>query len=677
MFSTSKSLFRNPTGGGGGPTDPSFAYVPLLLNTTSTNGQQNNTFLDSSTNNFTITRNGTPTQGSITPYWPNGQWSNYFVAVNTIFNSSISSMNFGASTNFTIEAWVNWPAAAGANQTFFELTGTTRMILGRTTTGFRAYWNGPERGAAYTFAVGTWYHIAVVRNSGTVSFYINGSLLTSFSDTITWTGITRFNIGSNSSDFEPMTGYVSNLRVVNGTAVYTSAFTPPTSPLTAITNTQLLTCQSNRFRDNSTNNYTFSFVGTPRVQAFQPFSPTASYTTALYGGSGYFGGSTDSLSLSQATAFSLGTGDFTVEGWAYPTANPSVNTFWTLIDARGNISSIPWAAGARLVGGVLRATFFNGADIQGSIAVPLNTWTHLAFSRSGTTLRIFVNGVLDSTSTMSTNLNVTGTQYIGSLFDPNTGVTGYISNLRLVKGTAVYTGAFTPPTLAPLTTAGSTSAASYPSTTNVNTSFAASSTSLLLNFTNAGIYDAAVQNNAITVGNAQVSIAQSKWSPTSMAFDGNGDYLNIPSSQGLNLGTGSLTVEAWVYLSAMSGDYFIVSSTGAGGGFFGFRSGTDIGYGRTGIAWDYQAASGMVINNWYHVAWSRNGTSMRIFVNGSQVGATQTTSQAYDLSTTSTAVGSAGATLYLNGYIQDLRITRGIGRYTANFSVPTAAFPTR
>jgi hypothetical protein len=206
---------------------------------------------------------------------------------------------------------------------------------------------------------------------------------------------------------------------------------------------------------------------------------------------------------------------------------------------------------------------------------------------------------------------------------------------------------------------------------------AITNTALLTNFTNAGIYDAAVQNNAITVADAQVSTTQSKWSPTSVRFDGSGDYLNIPSSQGLNLGTGSLTIEAWVYLSAMSGDYFIVSSVGAGGGFFGFRSGTDIGYGRTGIAWDYQAASGMVINNWYHVAWSRNGTSMRIFVNGSQVGATQTTSQAYDLSTTSTAVGSAGATLFLNGYIQDLRITRGIGRYTANFSVPTAAFPTR
>jgi hypothetical protein len=162
-----------------------------------------------------------------------------------------------------------------------------------------------------------------------------------------------------------------------------------------------------------------------------------------------------------------------------------------------------------------------------------------------------------------------------------------------------------------------------------------------------------------------------------MRFDGTGDYLNIASSQGLNLGTGSFTVEAWVYLNAMSGDYFVASSTGSGGGFFGFRSGTDIGYGRTGIAWDYQIASGMVVNTWYHVAWARNGTSLRIFVNGSQVGTTQTTSQAFDLSTTSTAIGSAGANFYLNGYMQDVRITKGLARYTANFSVPTSTFITK
>jgi hypothetical protein len=103
MFAASKSgraAAAAPT-----PTDPSFAYVPLLLNTTSTNGQQNNTFLDSGTANggvgFTINRNGTPTQGSITPYWPNGQWSNYFNGSNAYLTSTIPAL----SGQFTIDFW--------------------------------------------------------------------------------------------------------------------------------------------------------------------------------------------------------------------------------------------------------------------------------------------------------------------------------------------------------------------------------------------------------------------------------------------------------------------------------------------------------------------------------------------------------------------------------------------
>ena len=81
-----------------------------------------------------------------------------------------------------------------------------------------------------------------------------------------------------------------------------------------------------------------------------------------------------------------------------------------------------------MVSGNLRATFFDGADIQGSINVPLNAWTYVVFSRVGTTLRSFVNGVQDINTTMTTNLAISGTQYIGSLVDPQSS-TGYISGL--------------------------------------------------------------------------------------------------------------------------------------------------------------------------------------------------------------------------------------------------------
>jgi len=306
--------------------------------------------------------------------------------------------------------------------------------------------------------------------------------------------------------------------------------------------------------------------------------------------------------------------------------------------------------------------FYNAGANDFTTRVKPNTWTHLVLQRNGTTLRSFINGVVDAT-TFTLSGTLTGgssTVFIANVKDNSLGGygnIGYTSNLRIVNGTAVYsTSGFTPPT-APVT--------------------AITNTSLLTNFTNAGIYDAAVQNNEVTVGSAQASTTQSKWSPTSMKFNGSTDYLTIASNPALNFGSGSFTVEAWVYLSAMSGDYFVTSATGSGGAFFGFNTGTAIGYGRNAVAWDYTVASGVSTGSWYHLAWSRNGTSMRIFVNGNQVGITQTTSQAYDLTTTSTAVGSQGAIYYLNGYIQDLRITKGIGRYTANFTPPTAAFPTR
>ena len=441
----------------------------------------------------------------------------------------------------------------------------------------------------------------------------------------------------------------------------------------------LLTSQSNRFIDNSTNNFTITTTGTPKTQAFQPFPPTAPYVGAWYGGSGYFNGTTDYLDAGSNNAFVLGSGDWTVESWVNPT---STNVgHWIFL--QGNASGFAAIRVGCQSSQVFLLISTNGSTwtIQSGLVstVPINSWSHIAVTRSGTTVTLYVNGTSVYTSTaLSTSSLMTGTYNLVGRIDPTNlqYFTGQISNLRLVKGTAVYTGAFTPPTLAPLTTAGSTSAASYSSTTNINTSFASSATSLLLNFTNAGIYDASVQNNGITVSSAQVSTTQYQWSPTSMKFNGTTDYLSMVTNPALNLGTGSFTVEAWINLSAMSSDYFVISASGTGGAFFGFQGSTNIGYGRNAVAWDYTVASGMSPGVWYHIAWCRSSTSMRIFVNGTQVGTTQTTSQAYDLTTTSTNVANQGF-YYLNGYIQDLRITNGIARYTANFTPPTTAFPTQ
>jgi len=666
-------------------TDPLFSYVPLLLETTSTNGQQNNTFLDSSASPNTLTRTGTPTQGSVTPYWPDGYWSNYLNGSSDYLSaSSTTAFAFGSGVNFTVECWVYLTAYSSGGILGGALVGTTfssssgwfinsgqNIDTLRITSDASGTWNDIITvSAGNGLPLNQWTHIAFVRNGGTLTLYKNGVSVGSI------TGASAYNftspgnaayIGFAQSRYVP--GYISNVRIVKGTAVYTSAFTPPTTPLTAITNTTFLTCQSNRFKDNSTNNFAITATGTPRTQAFQPFSPTASYTAAAYGGSGYFNGSTDYLSTPSATPLILAGTSWTIECWLYLTSNAAADR--TFISKRSNANSFNADYELSITSGGFFA-FWTTTLNTTTYSVPVNAWTHLAVTCDGTNTYMFANGALVKTNAGITataqatppplNIGWDGGPYGGQYFP------GYISNVRIIKGQALSTVSFTPPT-SPVTT----------STVGWNGSSSALSgtVSFLTNFTNAGIYDASVQNNLVTLGNAQTSIAQYKWAPTSISLDGSGDYLSMLSNPALNFGSGSFTVEAWVYLSAQSGDYFVISATGNGGAFFGFTGGTQIGYGRAAVAWDYNIASGVSTGAWYHLAWSRSGTSMRIFVNGTQVGTTQTTSQAYDLTTTSTTVGSQSNNFYLNGYIQDLRITRGIGRYTANFPVPTAAFPTR
>lgn len=187
-------------------------------------------------------------------------------------------------------------------------------------------------------------------------------------------------------------------------------------------------------------------------------------------------------------------------------------------------------------------------------------------------------------------------------------------------------------------------------------------------------------SNAFTVtanGDAKITTSASKFGGASGAFDGSGDYLSIASNSVFSFGTADFTIEAWIYLVVNSGDFFIASSSGSGGLFFGYRNSTTPfgwGVGRTGVQWDYVTGSTSSTGSWNHVAVSRQGTSLKIFVNGVQVGSA-TNSVSYNLSTTSLTIASQGANYYVNGYLDDVRITKGVARYTTDFSAPIAEFP--
>jgi len=311
-----------------------------------------------------------------------------------------------------------------------------------------------------------WHHVAIVRNSNTFTLYIDGvGTSATYAANISAQALTM-KIGSDYGT-NRITGYISNFRFINGTAVYTGDFIPQTSPLTAIANTSLLTCNAATIVDASSNNFTITNNGSATVSATVPFTASISTpkgikfknrsnvgTSVILSNSVQFNGSNQYLKLpSNSSAWTLN-GDFTIECW-----------FNTSTTNQNGIFTMNW-------NGDWNTAYGNGFSLctnyiitpQGNTnwtAPSINVWHHIAAVRSGATITIYLDGVNVGSQTNSNQFGNTSTTPGIGLFDTYSGTIrspfpGYLSNLRLVKGTALYTSNFTPPT-APLTAIANTS----------------------------------------------------------------------------------------------------------------------------------------------------------------------------------------------------------------------------
>lgn len=186
-------------------------------------------------------------------------------------------------------------------------------------------------------------------------------------------------------------------------------------------------------------------------------------------------------------------------------------------------------------------------------------------------------------------------------------------------------------------------------------------------------------NWSILQGSPTVSTTQSKFGGSSLYFNGSASIVPTAASSNFSWGTGDFTIEMMVYTTSVGGVLMDGRPSGVGTAATSLLSiSTDgtLNYVVNGVT--YSSSSGAITaNTWYHIAASRSGTSLRLFINGTQVGSTWTDSTNYSHATGRPVLGGRGDNTSVNfftGYVDDARFTKGVARYTANFTAPTVQF---
>ncbi len=605
--------------------------------------------------------------------------------------------------DFTVEFWMNSSNAAATYVLFdarpLNVNGEYLQLAQNASGQIYLYKNSViALTSSISIISNTWNHIVLTRKSGTSTIYINGVNVASGTDTTNYQCLAGRPLiaghGGNPSTFA-FNGYLQDVRVTKGIARYTANFTPP-----------YFEHATNRFDyydsywknnvllihgegpNNSTNinditGKAITVVGTTKI----------STTKSKFGnGSIFFNGVGNYLSFANSTDFDFGSNDYTIEFWIN-TTQTTVTGLWgtgTNASASMNLYSINLRADGKIQ---LYACYVGnvGFDVGVSTSVVNDgVWNHVAISRGAGTTRMFINGKAEVTVTTAyPTYSPTATKYIG-LVDWSGGgsgintalsFTGYLQDYRITKGIARYTKNF-----APLQSRTPNPISNFdPYYDNVTILLKGEGDNNSTTITDQ-------KGHTITAnGNAKISTTQSKFGTSSIAFDGTGDYLSIPTNTDV-IFENDFTIEGWIYYNSLtstdtdgygSATFYSIGNNGTAGTISQFSialynsnvvvSNSNNGSGGLIITSNISVS----INTWYHIAVTRQSSSLKLFINGVLVGSTTLAGTIGNINW-STYFGRQAYqyTRSLNGYLDDIRITKGIARYTNNFSVPVNTYPT-
>lgn len=382
----------------------------------------------------------------------------------------------------------------------------------------------------------------------------------------------------------------------------------------------------------------------------------------------YSDGSNDMLYCDDNAAYDLGTVDFTIEAWVRPTLLSSpyrimghgelgtTNGTW----AFGLGYHSTWGTGTRLNVAVRSSsTIYNLSSDDVSAYITVNTWNHIAVVRSAGTLFFYLNGIQRGSVACNYDLTVASYSalYLNYLVINGTFADiffGYISKWRLSKDIARYTSDFTPPT------------------TYVNDSY----TKLIYMAEN----DISPQEQVLNqYGEVNVTRASTPFNRNASwdCVAGSDDYLRIDNNAAFDLGSNDFTIDGWAYIKSYDASYRYIISKRTPGSYTWLLLGVNnAGYfkaymSNNNSAWQIEFVGAYVpVNNWFHFALVRNGTTVDLYYNGIKTNTGTFTGVLYNNSGILTYVGQGdnggGGDWY--GYIYGLRVSKGIARYSDNFT---------
>lgn len=662
MFSSnSVSSSSGQSGGGTGgsvATGIDINEIAFRLNGDSAFGTSNSIFIDSSDVNASLTKNGYVTQGPVSPNSPTGFSVSLDGSADYLTSPNNNSFNFDLN-DYCIDFWI-FPTNWGSNG-----CGIVGHKTSDATSGWVIYNNtsiGPGgkivvRNAGGDFVSTSavdnnkWQHWRLSRKGSSVRWFKNGKIdavistgafltsaitdataLLTIGHTQTWSGNAKF------------AGRISNIHIQKGIG-YDTEFSVPTESPVANQYTVFLGLCDNRFIDRSINNIPYTIVGYPEISQDGPFE--AVYDPAVHGGSLHFNGTNGYIDLPNISQLKDldAAGNWAIDFWFKPLSKGALQTLMEINRNSASNKELEIRLDASNNIAVLRTTSGLGTSTSSLAFTGWFQWNHLAVVKTSNGFNVYLNGnlILQNTSTVLANI-VYYKSTIGCSAGSAQFFKGYISGLRIQKGTHSYTGNFTPSVLPPVKTA---------------------TTVLLLKATNANVLDLSYKTNLHVVGNFRTdpNIVKSginsifvnggyAFASPSGSFSGTSDRISQ-----MALGNGDFSAEAWVYATAFATNKIILSTypnTTLNSSYFAIYI---AGNGELTIrvaSSSYGTAYILKQREWTHVAITRSSLVAYVYVNGEMV---YTVSHPSVLTIRNLTIGAnADGTEVSDGYLDNILV---------------------